>query len=443
MRKTFTKLMSVLLVFAMLFSTSGITALATDIVTTVTDTQTTTEGTGSENAASGSNQAVEAPISLDSSIQNNVSETTPMAKGTNPVTEITMINSVADLQAFAASVNGGNDYAGKTVSLAVNLILTGVNWTPIGNGTRSGAGFTGNAFKGTFDGGNRTIEGLTAPLFGVVTGTVKDVNLIANINDTTNDSVGAAVAVLVGGTVDDVDVSGTVTAPEAAGGVVGRVLAIGEVKNCDNTAAVTSKGSSDAAGGIVGKAYYTSTSGVMNITNCTNTGTINSGYAAGGIVGFSAANISGCTNSGAVTGNSGTGGIIGEQTNYGTVNQNSNTGAVNGYCAGGIVGWTRYQTGTTNYPLTANITISDNENTAAVITGTYSAGGIAGLIYNQATVTGNTNKASSIGAEGCVFAGGIVGGLQQENNNADIPGATFTVSGNTSTTTLADIKATA
>ncbi len=359
-------------------------------------------------------------------------------------TTITTISTVEDFIAFANAVNSGDDYAGKTVTLTADLTLTDA-WTSIGNGSRSGSSYTGNSFAGTFDGGNYTIEGLTAPLFGIVTGTVKDVNLVADINDTTNDSVGAAVAVLVGGTVDDVDVSGTVIAAKAAGGVVGRVLAIGEVKNCDNTAAVTSTGSSDAAGGIVGKAYYTSTSGVMNVTNCTNTGAINGGYAVGGIAGFSAANVSNCANSGTVTSTGiEAGGIVGEQTNYGTVSGNENSANVTGGIAGGIVGWVRYQNNSTAYPLTETVVISNNTNTGSIASGTdisslSCAGGIVGNVYNQATVTGNTNKATTISA--ATFAAGIVGALQPTSDNVDIDGATFIVTGNTTTTTAANITA--
>ena len=365
-------------------------------------------------------------------------------KGSGTETDPYLINNFDDLVWFRNDVNAGKTYAGKTVTLTVNLMLTD-EWTPIGNGTRSGSSYIGNAFAGTFDGGNHTISGLTAPLFGVVIGTVKDVNIVANINDTTNDSVGAAVAVLVGGTVDDVDVSGTVTAVKAAGGVVGRVLAIGTVTNCDNTADVTSTGSSDAAGGIVGKAYYTSTSGVMYITDCTNEGVINGGYAAGGIVGFSAANVSNCTNRGTVTSTGiEAGGIVGEQTNYGTINGNENSANVTGGIAGGIIGWVRYQTNTTAYPLTETVAITNNTNTGSITSGTgldelSCAGGIVGNIYNQGTVTGNTNKAGMISA--ATFAAGIVGALQSTSGNVDIDGATFIVTGNTSTTTAANITA--
>ena len=71
------------------------------------------------------------------------------------------IGDVEALKAFAVAVNGGTSYEGDTVTLSADLDLTGVEWTPIGVGTRSSKSYNGNAFKGTFDGGNHTISGLT------------------------------------------------------------------------------------------------------------------------------------------------------------------------------------------------------------------------------------------------------------------------------------------
>lgn len=52
-----------------------------------------------------------------------------------------IIDSVEDLQAFAAMVNSDDgdakDFAGKTVTLTTSLDLTDVNWVPIGARTKS------------------------------------------------------------------------------------------------------------------------------------------------------------------------------------------------------------------------------------------------------------------------------------------------------------------
>ena len=327
------------------------------------------------------------------------------------------------------------------------------NWTPAGNGTRNGASFTGDSYAGTFNGNGKTISNVKNSLFGVVTGTVKNVKLEAAINNTESDSVGAVAGILAGGTVSDVTVNGSVQGEEAVGGIVGRVLAEGTVSNCTNNATVESTSGSDAAGGIVGKAYYTVADKEMNITGCKNTGTVKGKYAAGGIVGFSAANVKNCENNGTIemsgSGASAVGGIIGEQTNYGAISGNKNTKdiTVNGsenVNVGGIIGWIRYQNNAA-YANNMTIVVSGNENSGSISSGTgtgtgLGTGGIVGLAYNQAKVNGNKNTAAAI--SGGTFAAGIVGGLQVDAGNLTIVGESvqFIVTGNTSATTLDNIS---
>ena len=183
----------------------------------------------------------------------------------------------------------------------------------------------------------------------------------------------------------------------------------------------------------------------MELTDCTNAGTINSGYAAGGIVGFSAANIADCTNTADVTGAVEAGGIVGEQTNYGTISSNSNSGKISnnstgGIAYGGIVGWIRYQNSSSNYPLSEVITISENTNSGKISASDCSlgAGGIVGTIYNQAVVTGNENSAESI--VGGTFASGVVGGAQVSNDNMKLDGKMVVTYNNVSTTSSNNIK---
>ena len=335
------------------------------------------------------------------------------------------------------------------VVLATDIALPD-DWTPAGNGTRSGASFTGDSYTGIFNGNGKTISNVKNSLFGVVTGTVKNVKLVADIDNTESDSVGAVARILAGGTISDVTVSGSVKGEKAVGGVVGRVLAAGTVSNCTNSATVESTSGSDAAGGIVGKAYYTVTGKEMNIIGCKNTGTINGKYAAGGIVGFSAANVKNCENSGEITmtgtNASAVGGIIGEQTNYGTISGNKNTKdiTVNGSTnvnVGGIIGWIRYQNNAA-YANNMTIAVTNNENSGNISSGTSTGlgtGGIVGLAYNQAKVNGNKNTATAI--SGGTFAAGIVGGLQVNADNLTMgESVRFVVTGNTSTTTEVNIS---
>jgi len=62
------------------------------------------------------------------------------------------INSAGELAAFAADVNNGNNYEGKTVKLGANIDLNDIAWTPIGNSS--------NKFNGTFIGTGYTISNL-------------------------------------------------------------------------------------------------------------------------------------------------------------------------------------------------------------------------------------------------------------------------------------------
>ena len=52
-----------------------------------------------------------------------------------------LLSSAADLQQLAADVNAGNAYTGEFFQITNDITLTG-EWTPIGNGSRSGSSYT-------------------------------------------------------------------------------------------------------------------------------------------------------------------------------------------------------------------------------------------------------------------------------------------------------------
>ena len=364
-----------------------------------------------------------------------------------------------DLKAFRNKVNDGNTFAGKTIQLTDSIDLKNEKWTPIGNGSRSGSTYTGKAFKGIFDGKDKSISNVTITettanasdaigLFGVVDGgTVKNVTLNVNINVANNELAGGAIGLLVNdGTAEKIHVTGNVKAADGVGGIVGRMLISGTIKECLNEAAVNAAKDGSGSGGIVGKAYYTATGKTMNIQDCENRGSITAAYCAGGIAGLSAANVSGCTNSGSVTAGNHAGGIVGEQTNYGAVSGNTNSADVIGKntAAGGIIGWVRYQDNS-NYTNNDLITVTGNTNSGSIGkgedgTGELGYGGIVGTLYNQGTVSGNTNNAPTI--TGGTFAAGIVGGPQIVNDNKKINETTVTITNNVTTTTLDKISGT-
>lgn len=363
-----------------------------------------------------------------------------------------------DLKAFRDKVNAGEAFEGKTIELTKDISLT-EEWAPIGNGSRSGSTHTGNAFKGIFDGKNKFISSVTITantatadnaigLFGVVDGgAVKNVTLNVNINVENNELAGGAIGLLVnGGTAEKIHVTGSVKVADGVGGIVGRMLISGTIKECVNEAVVDAAKAGSGSGGIVGKAYYTATGKAMNIQDCVNRGSITAAYCAGGIAGLSAANVSGCENSANVTAGNHAGGIVGEQTNYGAVSGNTNSAAVIGKttAAGGIIGWVRYQMGESAYPNTTLITVTGNTNSGSIGkedgAGNLGYGGIVGTLYNQGTVSGNTNNAPTI--TGGTFAAGIVGGPQIANDNKTIDGRTVTITNNVTTTTLDKITGT-
>ena len=377
--------------------------------------------------------------------------------------DVTVISSPDELIAFRNSVNGGNDYAGRTVVLGdnIDLSLQDINWTPIGTGTRSGSGYTGNAFKGTFDGRGFTISGLTIDatvsgdnvddaygLFGVIYGATVTNLTLANVHITVNggECVGGVVGLMVNGsTVSNIemDVGSGITAVRGLGGIVGRMTISGTIENCVNEASIN--GSDANVGGIVGAAYYTAVGSEMYITNCKNYGAVTcTAGVAGGIAGLSAANVSGCENHAVITGN-GTDvtGIVAEQQNAGSVTNcvnyadiTNNSGA---YGTGGIVGWVRYNGAEASYARKNVIEVSGNVNHGK-ISGGNDGGGIVGTVYNAAVVTGNENYAESISGE--TFAAGIVGNLQfTETPIGNIPMYGVSVYNNVSTTVSDKITA--
>ena len=378
--------------------------------------------------------------------------------------DVTVISSPDELIAFRNSVNNGNDYEGRKVVLGdnIDLSLQGINWTPIGTGTRSGSGYTGKAFKGTFDGRGFTISGLTIDatvagvnvddaygLFGVIDGATVTNLTLANVHITVNrgECVGGVVGLMVNGsTVSNIemDVGSGITAVRGLGGIVGRMTISGTIENCVNEASINGSGAN--VGGIVGAAYYTAVGSEMYITNCKNYGAVTcTAGVAGGIAGLSAAKVSGCENHAVITGNgTDVAGIVAEQQNAGSVTNcvnnaditNTNSGA---YGTGGIVGWLRYNGSTSDYARKNVIEVSGNVNHGK-ISGGNDGGGIVGTVYNAAVVTGNENYADSI--SGTTFAGGIVGNLQfTETPLGDIHAKDVSISNNISTTSLENIDA--
>ena len=163
-----------------------------------------------------------------------------------------VIANIDQLKAFADAVNKGNSYAGKYVVLGANLDLAEIAiWAPIGN---SDHGKT-NAFAGTFDGKGYTVShvncgkaGAAASyeaigFFGVVSGTVKNLNVqidkFYNTYSEHNIAMGGLVGILESKAVidhcsvtgPDFALSDEGTAAKVVGGLVGHMKSNSLVAN--------------------------------------------------------------------------------------------------------------------------------------------------------------------------------------------------------------------
>ena len=264
------------------------------------------------------------------------------------------ISSAADLQAFAAKVNGGNTAACAVLMGDINLNGTESDqWTPIGN--------VNNKYIGTFDGNNKTIKGLNIDsdaeyvgLFGYIGegGSVKNLTLADSSINSRSSGDCAYVGGICGynwGTITNCSNSGSVAYTGSGaedgneiGGICGQNC--GSITTCSNSGKIvsngnTSNGNTSDVGGICGLNWGT-------ITNCCNSGDVSvSGVNAysGGICGYNWSSITTCSNSGKVTGSTGSGsrnsvgGVCGW--NYaGFITTCSNSGEVSGNSVGGICG---------------------------------------------------------------------------------------------------------
>lgn len=212
------------------------------------------------------------------------------------------IATLGHLEAFRGSVNAGNDYEGKYITLTNNIDMSEKygngkeNWTPIGvyksrlnNKDREGA----MPFKGTFDGNGYAVIGLY--IYNSETIFSKNYQALFSYNAES-------------GVIKNLTVYGCVFDKHGTNcaGIVAENY--GTISNCINNAEV--HGTSNVAGVV---AY--SHGGV--ITNCINNGYINAvSYICGGIVAYKSpelthSKIEKCYNTGEVQGEDVVGGIVG------------------------------------------------------------------------------------------------------------------------------------
>ena len=165
-------------------------------------------------------------------------------------------------------------------TLAADIDMTDIEWTPVGNDTIR--------YDGTFEGGDHTITGLTVKqdttdyvgLIGYLDTLGKVQNLtLDNVSITGYARVGGVVGRNDGGTITDCAVSGNVTGSnDNVGGVVGENY--GTVTACYHASGSVS-GSGNYIGGVVGYNWY------GNVIACYHASGSVSGFSSfGGVVGY-------------------------------------------------------------------------------------------------------------------------------------------------------------
>lgn len=226
------------------------------------------------------------------------------AGGTGTQADPYLISNGEELAYLSAQVASGNAFAGKHVTLAANLDMGNVAFTPIGSDARR--------FAGSFDGAYHTIDNL----------------LVSQ----TTDYAGLFGCLDTGAAVRRLTVRGSISGRGYVGGIAGQADSA-TIEACANYATVT--GTSRNVGGIVGRLNGKSAAR-STVLRCANFGTISNGTNnfSAGIVGTAYyTTLSECYNVGSATGNR-VGGILGQTDSNTTVTSCYNAGAITLSAAG-------------------------------------------------------------------------------------------------------------
>ena len=246
--------------------------------------------------------------------------------GSGTVADPYLIATVADLQAFAAAVNGGNKYSDIYFQQTADIDATGITWIPIGTGSSA------YYFSGHYDGGNHSVSyavanGITyaAGLFGFTNGAT-----ISNINVTVSGTISTTAQIRHGGLIGRADGT-TCTNCHVSGSVVntggynstyvGGLIGVSNAGTYTGCSVIGTISSASPQCGMIG--YINPGSGDCTITSCYVDANITSASYGGGIVGSvttGTVNISTCVCRGTITGGTHNGGIAGARVNNGVIN---------------------------------------------------------------------------------------------------------------------------
>ena len=276
-----------------------------------------------------------------------------------------LIQSADDLKRFAEKINAGQTYAGEYFKMTDDIDLgADTEWTPIGVG-----------FAGTLNGDNHTVSNVTITsterkigfFVELNAGTVKNLKLSVRITSTA-DTVGGLVSLVSGTvTIENCEVTGSVSASHIVGGIVGYVNATQvTIKNCVNRANVTAtvaSGSNSFVGGVIGASADNKK---VVIDGAKNYGAITAnGHFIGGVAGLLRA----CT-----------GAEIKNAYNFGNI-----TAGQTSEWVGGVVGCNRVAMTNCYCLQTSVIKIGETEKAASEYAAYSSAKGIAAYIAGSST----------------------------------------------------------
>ena len=219
-----------------------------------------------------------------------ITGTPALATGSGTKNDPYQIGTADGLKWFRDKVNNAKtpDETKICVELTEDIDLSGEEWSPIGIG--QGVYWGSLSYSGTFDGKGHTIKNLS-------------------IDNSSANFVGLFGYVL-GGTIRNLTVSGSVKGSGHTGGIAGGADG-GTFENCANLCVVQSDSTEGGtAGGIIG--FALNMDYVLIVRDCYNVGSI-TGRHAGGIIGQCSwhETISNCYNAGTVTGTANAGAIIG------------------------------------------------------------------------------------------------------------------------------------
>ena len=323
-----------------------------------------------------------------------------------------IITSEAELTELATAVNAGTDQTGVYYRLGNDIVLSST--TSIGDYS----GGTAKRFNGVFDGNNFTISGVSitsgnyAGLFGHIgaDGVVRNLNVVGSVSSSNN---AGGICGRNNGLLENCTFSGTVTGT-TSGKQIGGIAAAngGTIRNCKTIAGASNyvQGSAGVrTGGIVG---FLDAGGL--VWQCVNeikiVGSGENGTAGGivGLINAASGVVRACINRGTIqAGTKGTwdskktGGIVGS--GYGTITSCYNTGTMTGYNVSGLIG---------------------NAYSGMTVEGCYSVATLDGT-RNGGII--NTNSGATF--TNCYYLNGDYAWFQDGSNNGDLAGATQKTAG--------------